>query len=185
MTLSDQAFIVFNQFKIRILKTGKQTNGVYDLLEYVVFPKARTAVRHYHKDFSERYTVINGMMILEIGRDYKLLTSGESVIVEPGQVHTFFNHTSDDVRFTTEIRPSSELFIKALIIRQGLVKDGLCNKKGLPKKLSHLTVLINLSQTYPTGFRGLVQKLFMWQAEQPKMKKLEKELIKKYYEPYV
>jgi mannose-6-phosphate isomerase-like protein (cupin superfamily) len=185
MTLSDQTFIAFNQFKIRILKTGKETNGEYDLLEYIVFPKARTAVRHYHKDFSERYTVISGMMILEIGEDYKLLTPGESFIVEPGQVHTFFNHTSDEVRFTTEIRPSSESFIKALIIRQGLVKNGLCNKKGLPKKLSHLTILINLSQTYPTGFRGFLQNFFISLAEKPKMKKLEAELIKKYYEPYL
>jgi quercetin dioxygenase-like cupin family protein len=185
MTLSDQTFIVFNQFKIRVLKTGKETNGEYDLIEYIVFPKARTAVRHYHKDFSERYTVISGMLILEIGRDYKLLTAGESFVIKPNQVHTFFNHTSDEVRFTTEIRPASTSFIKALIIRQGLLRAGLCNKKGLPKTLSHLTVLINLSQTYPTGFRGFLQKLFMWRAEKPKMKKLEKELIKTYYEPHL
>jgi quercetin dioxygenase-like cupin family protein len=184
MTLSDQSFITFNQFKIRILKTGKDTNGEYDLIEYVVFPKAKTSVRHYHKEFSERFTISNGMMILEAGNDYKLLTPGESFIVQRNQPHTFFNHTSDDVRFTTEIRPASESYIKALIIRQALINNGLCNKSGLPKKLSYLTILINLSKSYPTGFRGFLQKFLRRRAETPKMKKLEAELIKKYYEPY-
>jgi len=185
MSLTDQTFIAFPQFRFRVLKTGKETGGAYDLIEHVVFPKARTVMRHCHKNFSEKYTVISGMMILEVGSDYKLLMPGDTYLVEANKLHTFFNHTSDDVRFTTEIRPASEPFIKALVIRQGLIKDGLCNKKGFPKKLSHSIVLLNLSQTYVRGLGGLLMKAFVTRAKKPKMKKLETELIKKYYEPYL
>lgn len=184
MGLTDQIFVAFSQFKFRILKTGSETNGEYDLIEHVLFPKSKTAMRHCHKNFSEKYTVIDGMLILEVGSDYKLLTPGDTFTVRSNQSHTFFNHTSDTVRFTTEIRPSSEAFIKALVIRQGLIKDGLCNKKGMPKKLSHAIILLNLSQTYIKGFGGLL-RLIAKQAEKPGMKNLEIELIKKYYDPYL
>jgi mannose-6-phosphate isomerase-like protein (cupin superfamily) len=185
MPFSDQSFITFKQFKFRILKTGKETDGEYDLLEYILSPKERYTPVHYHKDFSEKFTVIKGMMILEVGKKFILLTPGDSHTVPPNKLHTFLNHTSEDVRFTTELRPASEPFIKAMIIRQGLIKDGLCNKYGIPKKLSYLIILASLSRSYVAGFSGFLQKIFLARAKTKKFQALEKELIEKYYNRYL
>jgi mannose-6-phosphate isomerase-like protein (cupin superfamily) len=183
MSLSDQ-FTIFKQFKFRILKTGKETNGEYDLLEYEYFPKEKNSPPHYHTEFTEKYTIIKGMLIMEVANDFKLLTVGDSYLVEKNKPHSFFNHTSENVRFTVEIRPASEPYIKGVIIRQGLLKDGLCKKNGIPKKISHLLVLMSLGKTYIPGLKGLIQKLMLQRANSFKIKTIEKELLKKYYEPY-
>jgi len=183
MPLSDQ-FTVFKQFKFRVLKTGKVTNNEYDLLEYEYFPKERNSPAHYHTEFTEKYTVIKGMMIMEVGNDFKVLTNGESYLVDRNKPHSFFNHTSENVRFTVEIRPASEPYIKGVIIRQGLLKDGLCKKNGIPKKFSHLLALMSLGKTYIPRFKGFIQKIMMRRANSVKIKATEKELLKKYYEPY-
>jgi len=184
MPLSDLSFISFKQFRFRILKTGKETNGEYDLLEYEYFPKERNSPPHYHTEFTEKYTIVKGMMILEVENDFKLLTKGESFVVELNKSHSFFNHTSENVRFTVEIRPASESYIKGVIIRQGLLKDGLCKKNGTPKKFSYLLVLVSLGKTFMPGFKGFIQKLMLKKATSSKIKAIEEELLKKYYEPY-
>jgi len=183
MPLSDQ-FTVFKQFRFRILKTGKETNNEYDLLEYEYFPKEKNSPAHYHTEFTEKYTIIKGMLIMEVANDFKLLTEGESYLVGLNKPHSFFNHTSENVRFVVEIRPACESYIKGVIIRQGLLKDGLCKKNGAPKKFSHLLVLVSLGKTYMPGFKGLIQKFMLRRANSEKIKSIEKELLKKYYEPY-
>src|SRR5206468_3149412 len=166
------------------LKTGKETNSEYDLLEYEYFPKEKNSPPHYHSEFTEKYTIIKGMMIIEVENDFKLLIEGESYLVDRNKPHSFFNHTSESVRFTVEIRPASEPYIKGVIIRQGLLKDGLCKKNAIPKKISHLLVLMSLGKTYIPGFRGFIQKMLLQRANSSKIKAVEKELLKKYYEPY-
>jgi mannose-6-phosphate isomerase-like protein (cupin superfamily) len=183
--LNDFSFTDFKQYKFRILKTGKETNGEYDLFEYEYFPKEKNKPSHFHTDFTEKFTIVKGMMILEIGKEFKLLTAGESYTMSVNQAHSFFNHTSETVRFTTEIRPSSESFVKAQIIRQGLWKDGLCRNNGIPKKLSHFAVLTRLSKTYTPGLNGIVQRFIMRRSNSKKIRKIEAELIKKYYNPYL
>jgi hypothetical protein len=104
-------------------------------------------------------------------------------LIDRNKPHSSFNHTSENVRFTVEIRPASELYIKGVIIRQRLLKDGLCKKDGIPRKFSHLLVLMSLGKTYIPGFKGFIQKLMIRRAASPKIKATEKNCWKNIINP--
>ena len=80
---------------------------------------------------------------------------GESVIVPAGTPHRFYNETNDQVKFHITLKPGHtgmENFIK---IFYGLASDGLTDKKGKPKKFSHLAVALIISDSNAPGWMSL------------------------------
>jgi hypothetical protein len=59
------------------------------------------------------------------------------------------------------ISPGSKGFEESLQIAYGLARDGRTNSKGLPKKLSHVAVLLLLSESKLTGWRAVLEKLLL------------------------
>lgn len=77
--------------------------------------------------------------------------------------------------------PGHEGFPKGLAIAYGLAADGKTNKKGIPRSLTHLALLIVLTDTKPTGLTGLLFPLFKWLAKRARNNGTEKALLQKYY----
>ena len=120
--------------RLTFLKTSRQTDGEYCLIEATVRPNGFVAAKHVHPYQSERFEVVAGTLTMTVGRKKIELGPGESYTVEPGKAHKFENKGDADVRFTYEVRPALS-FEELIETMYGLAADGKTNKKGMPNPL--------------------------------------------------
>ncbi|MDQ3842887.1 MAG: cupin domain-containing protein [Bacteroidota bacterium] len=165
--------------RVTFLKTSEETNGAYTLLEIDLIAKGGNAL-HYHRSFSETFTTVEGELSLQAGNEHKVLKPGASYTIAPMQVHRFYNAGDKPIRFQVEFRLGHAGFENSMKIAYGLARDGLTDKKSVPKKFSHMALLITMSDTNIPGFLSLLMPLFKWKAKQADMKKVYSELIAKY-----
>ena len=161
------------------LKTSSETNGEYTLIE-IDLGKSDGPPLHYHNAFSEKFQVQEGILYLQIGKDKKILKIGESVTVPAGTPHRFYNETNDPVKFHITLQPGHtgmENFIK---IFYGLASDGLTDKKGKPKKFSHLAVALTISDSNAPGWMSLLSPIIRSVARRAKKDGTEKWLLDTY-----
>ncbi|MBV4359237.1 cupin domain-containing protein [Pinibacter aurantiacus] len=165
--------------KVTVLKEAHETNNQYLLLEVELAPEGGNSL-HYHTSFSEEFIPVEGVLGVGIDdKEYKLLP-GETSTVPVNKLHRFFNPTSNDIKFHVKISPASQGFLQSLQISYGLAEDGLTNKSGIPKKLDHLALLLDLSDTRLPGFLKLITPLLLHRAKKARRKGVYDELVRKY-----
>jgi mannose-6-phosphate isomerase-like protein (cupin superfamily) len=163
------------------LETSEETNGEYTRIELSVTGDGGNTP-HFHKGYSEKFTVLEGRLKLLAGDQYIMLKAGESFLVPPLMKHCFAGDGSSTTKFIVEFRPGQPGFEKGLAIAYGLAKDGLTDKKGIPKKFSHLAMLMHLSQAYMPGIVfSILSPVMTLIAARAIAKGEDKNLIEKYY----
>lgn len=160
-----------------LVKSGAETGGAYTLFQIEVVPGGGNTL-HIHKTYSETFKVLEGELSVQLGGNLLLLYKGDSVTVPQNESHCFNNRSSQPTKFSVEFRPAQPGFEKAIAIAYGLAADGLVNKKSIPRKFSHLAILIALSGTVPSGVARFFIPVFNWAAK--RFHKTEQELINKY-----
>ncbi|GEO03623.1 hypothetical protein AAE02nite_12870 [Adhaeribacter aerolatus] len=165
--------------KAIFLKTSRETNGEYTLIEVEVAPGGGNEL-HIHRTFSETFRPLAGDLEVQVGKKRTLLKQGESYTVQPLTHHAFHNPSDKPVKFLVELRPGHEGFEQSIKIAYGLACDGLTNNKSVPKKFSHLALVLTLSDTYLPGFLSLLMPVFKWKARQARKRGIEKELLNTY-----
>lgn len=161
------------------IKTSTETNGAYTLIE-IDLGKSDGPPLHYHKAFSEKFEVKEGILFLQIGKDKRKLNIGDSFTVPAGTSHRFYNETEDMVKFHITLRPGHtgmENFIK---IFYGLASDGLTDKKGKPKNFAHLAVALIMSDSNAPGWMSLLSPILRGAAKRAKKNGTEKWLLDRY-----
>ncbi len=167
------------------VKTAAETGGRHTQVEVRLMPGGGTPL-HYHKSFSETFTVLEGVLGLQLGYRKKiLLPPGKSHTVEAGQAHRFFNSTGKKIRFSVDIRPGHTGFENGLYIMYGLAGDGMTNKKGVPKKIQHLALVAEMSEMYLPGIFTLFKPVFKRIAKKARENGTEQMLIEKYCRLYI
>ena len=127
--------------RMTFLRTSADTNGEYVLIETVVEAGGFVAAAHVHPYQAERFEVVSGELSLKAGREKIRLRAGESVTVDPGTPHTFWNSGDGPVVFRCEIRPPLR-FESLLETMFALAADGKTNRKGMPN-VFRLAVIAN------------------------------------------
>lgn len=168
---------------VTFVQTAAETGHKFTELEVRLMPGGGTPI-HYHKTFSETFTVLEGVLSITAGKETFQLFTGESCTVPPKQLHRFFNASQEKVRFKTEVYPGHTGFENALFILYGLAGDGLTDQKGVPKKLEHLAVVSEISEMYLPGKFKLAQPLLSFIARRARKKGVEQGLIDKYCSLY-
>ena len=166
--------------KVTILKSSQETGGNYSLGELEISPGGGNSL-HVHSAFDETFTAIKGTLGVAFKDKKILLQPGESITVTRFTPHHFFNSTNEMVVCHIKFTPGHEGFEKGIAIAYGLASDGKTNRKGIPKSISHLALLINLTNTNPPGFLGVLTPVFNWFAKRARKNGMEQELLKKYY----
>ena len=159
--------------------TSRQSNGEKTLMEVTLSPKGGNPL-HYHKRFSEKFTVIDGELNVQIGKSIHKLKKGDTIIANINDRHRFFNTSGKTTKFYCELVPASEGFENVLRIGFGLARDGLAAKNGLPKSIRHMAISMNMGEGYFVGVFSVFEKIFRTIAQSNKSKKIEMELLKKY-----
>ena len=165
--------------KVTIVKTSKETNGAYTLVEVELAVGGGNGL-HAHTSFVEEFTSLEGVLGIELGKQQLQLAPGNSAIAQIGQWHRFYNPGDKPVRFLVKLTPGHEGFENGLRIGYGLAENGLTNKKGIPKKLSHLAILLSFTDTRLPGFLSLITPVLLWQARLAVKKGIDKELVQSY-----
>ena len=151
--------------RMTILQPSHQSQGRYAKIQFDLPPGAKGSPLHYHSAMAETFTVIQGTLVLEVGKkgNRRTLQAGECLNVPAGMHHSFCNPSGEWVTFTTENTPAEgfERFLRGLY---GLAIDGKVNPEGMPTNLFQLAILLQLSDTVPVGmplwiFTGLMGAL--------------------------
>jgi len=159
--------------------TSRQSNGEKTLMEITLSPKGGNPL-HYHKRFTEKFTVIEGELNVQVGKTIHKLKTGDTIIAHINDKHRFFNTSGKTTRFYCELTPASEGFENVLRIGCGLARDGYAAKNGMPKSIRQMAILMNMGEGYFVGVFSVFEKIFRMLAKSDKSKKLEKELRDKY-----
>jgi mannose-6-phosphate isomerase-like protein (cupin superfamily) len=166
--------------KATVLKTSEDTNGRYLLGELEVAPGGGNSL-HVHSAFTETFIAVKGTLGVRFRKRELYLKPGESITVPLHTPHCFFNNGKETIVCHVKLEPAHDGFIKGIAISYGLASDGLTNKKGIPKSLMHLALLISLTDTRPYGPIGWLMPLFIWLAKRARKNGMEDVLLKKYY----
>jgi mannose-6-phosphate isomerase-like protein (cupin superfamily) len=161
------------------LETAAESGGRWTLLEIELAPGGGNAL-HIHHRFAERFTVVEGELEVQTGRASTVLRPGDSAVAPAGVAHRFSNPTNRVVRFRAELTPGHSGFENALRIAYGLAADGLMSANGMPKKLAHLALLVEMGDTELIGPAALLRPALSWLARRARARGVERELLARY-----
>jgi quercetin dioxygenase-like cupin family protein len=119
---------------VRFVKTAADTGGEYVLIEVVVEPNGAVAAAHVHPYQTETFELLEGELTFRAGKETIVARAGDTVRIDPGTRHTFWNDGATDARFRTEVRPALQ-FESLIETMFGLAGDGKTNRKGMPNPL--------------------------------------------------
>jgi quercetin dioxygenase-like cupin family protein len=126
---------------IRFVETAADTGGEYVLVEVVVQPDGFVAAAHVHPYQTETFEILEGEVTFKAGKETIVAKAGDTVRVDPGTPHKFWNAGETDARFRTEVRPALQ-FESLIETMFALANDGKTNGKGMPNPL-RLAVIAN------------------------------------------
>ncbi len=150
--------------EVRFVKTAGETDGEVTELEITLQPGGSNEL-HYHETYAETFTAVDGRLGVQLGRDAEehFLEPGNSLVVEKGQIHAFFNPTDTEITFKVELTPGHSGFEQSLRIMYGLAHDGKVNDEGMPTNLKYVGVIAHLSEMRSPKFMlKLMQPLLLW-----------------------
>ena len=165
--------------EVVFLTTAKQSNGERTIMQVTLGPKGGNPL-HYHKRFSETFTILEGELNIQVGKEKMKLNAGETATAPLNTNHRFYNTSGKPVRFTVELIPASEGFENVLRIAFGLANDGKAGSNGMPKSFVHNGILMNMGEGYFVGLFSVLEKVFRFFGNSNKAKQIEKELLEKY-----
>jgi mannose-6-phosphate isomerase-like protein (cupin superfamily) len=183
METTTQARIIENPVikdRVIFLETAAETKGRYSLLEVQLAPNGGNEM-HIHKKFDETFTVVKGVLGVQVGDQILHLQEGETCTAQVGQAHRFFNPSdTEKVTFTVLIAPGSTSFEKSLQVVYGLSRDGLTTAKGMPKSIYHLALLMVWSDTHIPGMGKWMEPVLIWIARLAVKKGIDQQLKQRY-----
>jgi quercetin dioxygenase-like cupin family protein len=126
---------------IRFVQAAADTNGEVVVVDVVVAPEGSVAAAHCHPYQTETFQVLEGEVTFKVGRKKIVARAGETLVVEPGTAHKFWNSGTTDARFRCEVRPALQ-FEQLIETMFSLAQQGKTSRKGMPNPL-RLAVIAN------------------------------------------
>ena len=117
--------------RMTFLETAADTGGEYVLIELRAEPGAVVAAAHVHPDQVEKFEVVSGTLGAKVAGERIEARAGDTLVVEPGQAHKWWNAGDDELVFRCEIRPAVQ-FESLIETMFSLAADGKTNAKGMP-----------------------------------------------------
>ena len=119
---------------VHVVRSAADTDGESVLVEVRLEPDGFVAAKHVHPYQTEVFEVVEGAVGFEAGGETIVAGPGETVVVEPGTAHRFWNAGETAARFRCEVRPALR-FEELLSTMYALAADGKTNGRGMPNPL--------------------------------------------------
>lgn len=127
-----------------ILVGAGDTEGRFMQSETRIRPGGAVSVEHYHPTITERFEVLEGELSVRLDGREKVLRAGESVTVERGQRHRYWNASDADTVFRFEGWPAAR-FEAMVLTLFALAAEGRTNAAGVPGPLQMAVILDEFS----------------------------------------
>lgn len=145
-----------DRYTVTFLKTSRETNGAYEEVKVELEPGGGNEW-HYHKDFAEKFHVIEGDLTIGMEGKAVPITVGTDTLAHRGLMHRFYNRSSKPVTFLVKIEPARS-FEKTIRAAYGLMGTGQSSPDGMPKNPWHLFLILGYSDSYLQGAPGFIQE---------------------------
>ena len=127
-------------FGLRIHVDHESTN--YEEGTICLLPKTQGAPLHKHSTQEEEFTVLDGEMILQVGKRKLTLKPGETVRFPKNTPHTYANERDKVCIFKYKLTPGGD-FTKMMREFEKLGKSGKVSRIGEAKTMIHIAALIS------------------------------------------
>ena len=115
-------------------RTAADSGGEVVIAEVTLEPGGSVPGAHVHPNQTETFRVIAGVVGFRVGRGRRVASTGETVVVEAGTAHAFWNAGEGRARFLCEVRPALG-FERLLETMFALARDGKTDRRGVPHPL--------------------------------------------------
>jgi mannose-6-phosphate isomerase-like protein (cupin superfamily) len=115
-------------------ETSAETNGERVVFETIVQPGGFVAAAHLHPFQTEHFEVLEGTLGMRRGKEKVELKPGDTVVVEAGTPHKFWNAGDTEARFVCTVTPALQ-FERLIATMYSLAAAGKTNRKGMPNPL--------------------------------------------------
>jgi cupin domain len=99
-----------------------------------VSPGGRVAAPHVHPGATERFHVLAGRILFQVGERQAELGAGQSCKVPTGTSHDWWHVGPDEAQVLVEVTPGDR-FVRIVTTTFGLARDGRVDARGLPHLL--------------------------------------------------
>ena len=161
------------------LETSEETGGERTLVELEVAPGGKVTP-HYHLTYSERFTVLEGRLTVEIDGVRHELGAGDEAVAAPGSLHAWSNPGDERSVAHVELRPGSPGFEKALRVAYGLAADGLVLKNGVPRNPLHAALVLEMGEVRLPGAYAALERVLGLLARLGRWRGVDRELERRY-----
>lgn len=164
---------------VTFLETSAETGGERTLGELEIGPGGKVAP-HYHRSYSETFTVTEGRMTIEVDGVRRELAPGDEVTVAPGQLHAWSNPTAERAVGLVELRPGQPGFEQGLRVAYGLANDGRVLKNGMPRNPLHTALLLEWGDSCLPGAYAALERVFRLLARLARHRGVDRALLERY-----
>ena len=157
-------------YSATFVQTGHETNNAYELVQVELEPHGGNDW-HYHNNFLEQFTVVDGKV--KIGKNGKeiLLEKGQTAVANKKDMHFFKNALDQKSTLLVKTTPAAGLE-KTLRVAYGLINDGLL-KNDMTENPWHMCLLLAYSESFLDGMPNWFQeplinalaKIAQWKGE--------------------
>jgi quercetin dioxygenase-like cupin family protein len=152
------------------VETSAETHGRYELVKVELEPNGGNDW-HYHKNFQEQFTVLDGSVKIGNNGNETVIKEGETATANHEEMHFFKNARAQKSLLLVKITPAAGLE-KTLRVAYGLINDGLL-KNDMTRNPWHMALLLGYSESYLQGLPGWFQeplinslaKIAQWKGE--------------------
>jgi quercetin dioxygenase-like cupin family protein len=102
--------------------------------ELTALAGARVMGEHRHPALVEQFTVLEGALTVKRDGQTSIVCPGETVVIEPGVWHDWWNAGDREARVRVEVTPG-ERFVHMIETFFGLARLGHTDRKGMPYPL--------------------------------------------------
>ncbi|WP_052864087.1 cupin domain-containing protein [Streptomyces niger] len=133
--------------RVVIRTPAAENGGARTVMDVYAKPGGAVSGEHVHPVSEERFTLVRGKVAFLIGgRPVTLDEPGQSVLIQPGIKHRWWNCSGEESFHICEVRKNSDRF-EQLVLRQlfGLAQDGKTSPEGMPKLLQQAVTTMEFS----------------------------------------
>jgi mannose-6-phosphate isomerase-like protein (cupin superfamily) len=137
---------------LTMLISEEETHGTRQLYQVYLPPHRPSPPMHYHLDFTETFSVIEGQLDLHFGRQRKhvILNAGESLTAQIRQPHTFANERDSPALIMIDTQPAAGV-VRAFQLAYGVANDRGASRDGLPKNPLIRLLFVRMTQGFLPG----------------------------------
>jgi quercetin dioxygenase-like cupin family protein len=123
--------------RVVVRTPAAETGGERTVLDVYAMPGGAVSGEHVHPISEERFTLVRGTVAFLVGgRTVTLEKPGQSILIQPGIRHRWWNCSGEESYHICEVRGNADRW-EQLVLRQlfGLAQDGKTSPEGMPNLL--------------------------------------------------